>query len=76
MDRKVVLEKTVDGLWNLIERMEKHLIDRRDADSRVNAYGKVLKGVQLHIMDDVTRGKGGAQVIRAGEVYEQLTAPD
>ena len=53
MDRREVLEETINKTRDLYTKMEKKLIDRQDADSRVNALGKIFKGVQIHLADEM-----------------------
>lgn len=70
MDRKAVIEECIEQGREMLTKMQKKLIDRQDGDSQFNGLGKILKGVQLHIADEMVtkglmRGKG-ASMIEAG----------
>jgi hypothetical protein len=52
-----VVWESIDDLRALRTQMQKKLIDRQEADSRINANGKIMKGVQILITNEVVAKK-------------------
>jgi hypothetical protein len=72
VNRREILEETINKNRELYTKMEKKLIDRQEADSRVNALGKILKGIQLHMADEMfTEQKLASPTIAAQKLLEQ-----
>jgi hypothetical protein len=62
MNRREVLEESINTLRSIRTKLEKKLIDRQEADSRINNEGKILKGIQLHLGDAIFMATKGQSV--------------
>lgn len=52
MDRREVLEDAIAKLRAVLDQLEGKTMERPDADAHFNGWGKVIKGVQLHLVNE------------------------
>jgi hypothetical protein len=65
-----VVWESIDDLRAVRELMQKKSIDRQEADSRINANGKIMKGVQILITNEVVANKLLMLMPTAGALLE------